>query len=76
VTPTGNRAGMQLRTEPCGVCILRVRREPTGLLIKVITQLDISEGAGHQEVTRTDVNDVVALVRRFIEDFTRAHPQA
>jgi len=64
---------MQRNPDPCGVCIVRVTRQDAGLFVTVISRIDVSETASQSELTRVGVGECMAAVRRFLEEFARAH---
>jgi hypothetical protein len=64
---------MQRNPDPRGVCIVRVTRQGAGLFVTVISRLDVSETAGQSELNRVGVDEGMAAVRKFLEEFARAH---
>ena len=55
--------------EPVGVCVLRITRGPAGLVVDVTSRLDVEAGSGESRATVTGLDQGVAVVRRFLEDF-------
>lgn len=65
---------MRSSSESRGVCIIRVTRQSIGLLLTLTTRMDVDNAGTQSETSTTDVDEALATVRRFIEDFAREHP--
>lgn len=59
--------------EPRGVCVVRVTREPTGLMLHVLSRLDVNDSSGQAEAIELDIERGLDLVRQFLEDFRRVN---
>jgi len=57
---------MQPEPERCGVCIVRMVRQNTGLLITLTGRPDVGDAANQIQCTLTDVAQAVDVVRSFI----------
>jgi hypothetical protein len=57
---------MQPEPERCGVCIVRVVRQATGLIITLTVRPDVDDASTQSERTITDVAQAVEAVRNFI----------
>ena len=65
---------MRSSSEPRGVCIVRVTRQGTGLLLTLTVRADVENLSTQSEMSTTDVDEALATVRRFVEDFARELP--
>jgi hypothetical protein len=65
---------MRSSSESRGVCIVRVTRQSTGLLLTLTVRVDVENMSTQSETSTTDVDEALATVRRFVEDFAREHP--
>jgi hypothetical protein len=66
---------MRSSSESQGVCIVRVTRQSTGLLLTLTARTDVENASTQSETRTTDVDDGLAAVRRFVEDFARGIPR-
>jgi hypothetical protein len=57
---------MQSEPERCGVCIVRVVRQATGLVITLTQRSDVDDVSTQTQRTLTDVAETVDAVRDFI----------
>jgi hypothetical protein len=57
---------MQPEPERCGVCIVRVVRQATGLVITLTQRSDVNDASTQTQRTLTDVAETVDAVRDFI----------
>jgi hypothetical protein len=62
---------MRRNLEPRGICIVRVTRDSTGLILTVVSRPDVSEAGGAHEETHAGVDQGLAVVRRFLDEFDR-----
>jgi hypothetical protein len=65
---------MRSSSESRGVCIVRVTRQSTGLLLTLTVRVDVENMSTQSETSTTDVDEALATVRRFVEDFAQEHP--
>lgn len=65
---------MRLSSDPRGVCILRVARQNTGLLLTVVARADVESSGSEVETTTLDVDEAIAEIRRFVDLFATLHP--
>lgn len=65
---------MSRSPEPRGVCVVRVRREPFGLVLHVTSRPDVEDVFREVEATATDVDHAVELVHRFLQEFADPTP--
>lgn len=61
--------------ERCGVCIVRVVRQSTGLLMTVIERLDVDEASTETEQMLTGMPATLDAVRDFIVRFAADCPE-
>lgn len=54
---------------PRGICIIRVTRAPTGLVLTVTSRSDVTEPSTQSEHHRLDVDDTIRVVRHFLDEF-------
>lgn len=68
---TVQRHGCQMQPEPerCGVCIVRVIWQATGLMITLIERPDVDDASTQTQCTLTDVAQAVDAIKKFIFDF-------
>jgi len=57
---------MTSEPERCGVCIVRVVRQATGLVITLTQRPDVDDASTQTQRTLTDVAETVDAVRDFI----------
>jgi hypothetical protein len=62
---------MQPEPERCGVCIVRVVRQGTGLMITLTERPNVDDASTQHQRTLTDVAQVVEAIRTFILDVAR-----
>lgn len=62
---------MQSEPERCGVCIVRVVRQESGLMITLTERTDVHDASTQRRHTTTDVAQAVEAVRIFILDIAR-----
>jgi len=62
---------MQPEPERCGVCIVRVVRQTTGLMITLIERPDVNDVSTQTQCTVADVAQAVDVIRTFIRDVAR-----
>jgi hypothetical protein len=62
---------MRSSSESRGVCIVRVTRQSAGLLLTLTVRADVENMSSQSETSTTDVDEALAIVRRFVEDFAR-----
>jgi hypothetical protein len=55
--------------EHTGVCVLRITREPAGLVVHMTSRVDVNDASGESRATVVGLDQGVAAVRRFLEDF-------
>jgi hypothetical protein len=55
--------------EHTGVCVLRITREPAGLVVHLTSRVDVNDASGEAHATVVGLDEGVAAVRRFLEDF-------
>jgi len=60
---------MQPEPERCGVCIVRVVRQATGLMITLIERPDVDDASTQTQRTVADVAQAVDALRDFILGF-------
>ena len=65
---------MRLSSEPRGVCLLRVARQRTGVLLTVVARADVENSDSQVETTTLDVDEALAEIRRFVDRFIALHP--
>jgi hypothetical protein len=54
-----------------GVCVVRVTHEPAGLVVHLTSRLDVEDASGESRATVGSIDQGVALVRRFLEEYRR-----
>jgi hypothetical protein len=62
---------MQSEPERCGVCIVRVVRHESGLMITLTERPDVDDASTQHRRTLTDVAQAVEAIRTFILDVAR-----
>lgn len=62
---------MEPELERCGVCIVRVVRQATGLVITLTERRDVEDASSQTQRTLTDVTQAVDAVRTFMLDVAR-----
>ena len=62
---------MQSEPERCGVCVVRVVRQESGLIITLTERTDVQDASTQRRRTTTDVAQAVEAVRIFILDIAR-----
>lgn len=65
---------MRLSSDPRGVCLLRVARQRTGVLLTVVARADVEDSESQLETTTLDIEEALAEVRRFVDHFIAMHP--
>lgn len=55
MTASPHCCSMPRAPEPRGVCIIRASREPTGLVLHIVTRVDIFDTAGEVEEIEVEV---------------------
>ncbi|WP_235509058.1 hypothetical protein [Terrabacter sp. Soil810] len=59
--------------EPRGVCIVRVTKDSTGMILTIVSRLDVSRTSLPVEQTCSGVDEGLAVVRCFLDDFDRGN---
>ena len=62
---------MPMPANRTGVCVLRVQRQTTGLLITVITNPDVETRAAERSRRLPDVDAATSAVHEFLESFAQ-----
>jgi hypothetical protein len=62
---------MQSEPELCGVCIVRVVRQESGLMITLTERTDVHDTSTQHRHTMTDVAQALEAIRTFILDVAR-----
>jgi hypothetical protein len=62
---------MQPEPDRCGVCIVRVVRQTTGLMITLIERPDVNDASTQTQCTLADVAQALDAIRNFVLDAAR-----
>lgn len=55
-----------------GVCVVRITHGPAGLVVHVTSRLDVEDASGETRTTAAGIDQGVALVRSFLEEYRRS----